>query len=69
MGEEIRVVIEKDGKLTLKVSGKDGPHCLTLTQALENEMGQVLDRQRTNEFFKKAQIALKNKTIDPLKSA
>jgi len=60
MGEEIRVVIEKDGKLILKVNGKGGPQCLTVTQALEEEMGQVMDRHRTPEFYQKAQVALKN---------
>jgi len=69
MGEEIRVVIEKDGKLTLKVSGKGGPQCLTVTQDLEEEMGQVLNRQRTPEFYQKAQIALEYKTLNPLRSA
>jgi hypothetical protein len=63
MGEEIRVVIEKDGKLILKVRGKGGPKCVTVTQALEEEMGTVLNRQRTNEFYQKAQIALTNKNL------
>jgi len=63
MGEEIRVVIEKDGRLILKVSGKRGPHCLTVTQALEEEMGQVLDRQRTPEFYQEAQIRMTNKNL------
>jgi ribosomal protein L27 len=69
MGEEIRVVIEKDGKLILKVSGKSGPQCLTVTQALEEEMGEVLDRQRTTEFYQKANIGIRNTTLNPLKSA
>jgi hypothetical protein len=69
MGEEIRVVIEKDGKLIFKVGGKRGPQCLTVTQGLEEEMGEVLNRQKTNEFYQKAQIALANKTFNPLKSA
>ena len=69
MGEDIRVIIEKDGKLILKVSGREGPRCVTVTEAFEKEMGQVLDRQRTNEFYRETQIALKNKTMDPLKSA
>ena len=69
MGEEIRVVIEKDGKLIFKVSGKGGPQCLRATQDLEEEMGQVLNRQRTSEFYQKSEIALTNKTLNPLKSA
>lgn len=63
MGEEIRVVIEKDGKLILKVSGKAGLQCLAVTQALEEEMGRVLDRQRTPEFYQKAQIRMTNKNL------
>ena len=69
MGEEIRVIIEKDGKLILKVNGKGGPQCITATQDLEEEMGEILNRQRTPEFYQKAQIALTNKTLNPLKSA
>ena len=69
MGEEIRVVIEKDGKLTLKVSGKGGPQCLTVTQDLEEEMGEILNRQRTPEFYQMAPIALTNKNLNFLKSA
>jgi hypothetical protein len=69
MAEEIRVIVEKDGKLLLKVSGREGPQCLALTDALEKEMGEVLDRQRTTEFYKKAQITLANKARNPLKSA
>ncbi|MCU0596342.1 MAG: DUF2997 domain-containing protein [Desulfobacterota bacterium] len=69
MGEEIRVVIEKDGKLVLKVSGKGGPQCLTVTQAFEEEIGVVLERQRTREFYQETQIALTNKSLNPLKQA
>jgi len=58
MGEEIRVVIHPDGHLTLKVSGELGRQCLQVTEAFEKEMGEVFDRQRTQEFYRKAQIAL-----------
>jgi len=68
MGEEIRVVIEKDGKLIFKVSGKGGPQCLTVTQDFEEEMGEVLNRQRTTEFYQKAKIRVRNTTLNPLKS-
>lgn len=69
MGEEIRVVIEKGGKLILKVSGKSGAQCLTVTQAFEEEMGEVLNRQRTTEFYQKADIRGRNTALNPLKSA
>lgn len=69
MGEDIRVVIEKDGKLVLKVSGQPGPQCLRATQAFEEEMGHVLIRQRTPEFYQTVRVAFRNNTLNPLKSA
>jgi hypothetical protein len=69
MGGEIKVVIEKDGTMMLEVSGKRGAQCLTVTQSLEEELGEVLGRQRTPEFYQGARIALKNKISNPLKSA
>mgnify|MGYP000445213139 CR=1 FL=1 len=69
MGEEIKVVIEKDGKLILEVHGAGGPQCLTVTESFEKEMGEVLDRRRTNDFYRKAQIALMGKTFNPLRSS
>lgn len=69
MGEEIRVVIEKDGKLILEVTGKGGLQCLAVTQAFEEEIGEVLDRRRTKEFYQEARTALANKALNPLKSA
>lgn len=69
MGEEVRVLIDKDGNVILKVSGQKGPQCLELTQSLEEGMGEVLERQRTPEFYQKANIRLRNTTSNPLKSA
>jgi hypothetical protein len=69
MGEEIRVVIEKDGRLVMKASGRGGPQCIAVAESFEKEMGEVLGRQRTPEFYQKEQIALRNKTLNPLKSA
>ena len=68
MREEINVLVEKDGKLVLRVKGRHGPQCLALTEAFEKEMGEVLDRQRTNEFYQEARIALTTKARNPLKS-
>lgn len=69
MAEEIKVVIEKDGTMMLEVSGKRGAQCLTVTKSLEEELGEVLGRQRTPEFFQNARITLKNRISNPLKSA
>jgi hypothetical protein len=58
MGEEIKVFIEKDGSVTLNVIGMSGPRCLQTTEAFEREMGNVVDRRRTGEFYQKARNAL-----------
>lgn len=68
MAEEIRAVIEKNGTLFLEVSGKRGPQCVQVTEALEREMGKVVERQRTGDFYNQARITLTNKTRTPLKS-
>jgi hypothetical protein len=69
MAEEIRIVIEKNGSLFLEVSGKSGPQCLQVTEALEKEMGKVAERRRTGEFYNKARTALMNKTRTSQESA
>jgi hypothetical protein len=69
MMEEIRVTIQRDGQVVFSVNGKCGPQCLTVTEAFERKMGDVLDRQRTNQFYKKAQIAMTGRNLNPLKSA
>lgn len=58
MTEEIRVTIEKDGKVTLQVTGRPGSKCLEVTQAFEGNMGEVIDRRRTHELYQTARIPM-----------
>jgi hypothetical protein len=69
MAEEIRIVIEKNGSFFLEVSGRSGPQCLQVTEALEKEMGKVAERRRTGEFYNKARIALTNRNRTSQESA
>ena len=62
MGEQIKVVINRDGTLVLNVKDSRGARCLTLTASLEQEIGRVLDRQRTSDFYKSAQLRNRNRT-------
>jgi len=56
MSTQLKVLVGKDGKLTLSVTGIRGPQCLSLTEFLENEMGEVLERQRTESYYQSANI-------------
>lgn len=45
--EEIQVVVDPDGKVTIKVTGMEGDTCLKATEALEALLGDVEQRERT----------------------
>jgi hypothetical protein len=62
MGEQIKVMINRDGTLTLNVKDSSGARCLTLTASFEQEIGHVLDRQRTSDFYKSGQLRNRNLT-------
>ena len=61
MNKQIRIVVEKDGKLRLKVEGVSGSQCLLATEFLEKEIGEVFERQRTSDFYKAREITLTNR--------
>lgn len=49
--QEIEVVINPDGTLTLQVRGAKGQKCLVLTEDLERLLGaKVLERTHTPEY-------------------
>lgn len=48
---EIDIEITPDGEVRLQVRGATGEQCLELTRALEEELGVVVDRQKTSEFY------------------
>ena len=56
MGEQIKVTIDRDGTLVLTVGDTTGPQCLALTASFEKEMGRVLDRQRTRDFYRRGRL-------------
>jgi hypothetical protein len=41
------VVVDSDGKVTIKVTGMEGDTCLKATEALEALLGDVEQRERT----------------------
>jgi len=49
--QELEITIDDDGNVTIKVVGVAGPDCLKLTKEIEEALGVVTDRQRTNDFY------------------
>ena len=49
---EIEVIVDREGKVSLRVKGVQGASCLDLTKALEEALGaEVESRTRTSEFY------------------
>ena len=49
--QEIDIQIMPDGEVKLVVRGAPGEACLDLTKKLEEELGVVIERQKTSEFY------------------
>jgi len=60
MKGQIRVVVERDGKVTLSTEGVNGPQCLNLTEFLERGLGDVVNRQKTRDFYKSIRLSQRN---------
>jgi hypothetical protein len=48
---EIAFSIAPDGTVTFEVKGVKGPDCLELTKEIEEELGVVVSRQNTSEYY------------------
>ena len=55
MDKQIKVVIGIDGKMEIAVDGISGSQCLSETEFLEKELGNVVERKRTSDFYKPRQ--------------
>jgi hypothetical protein len=48
---EIEVTIRPDGTVELETRGLKGTTCLAETEALEKQLGRVVRREKTSEFY------------------
>ncbi|MBN1699182.1 MAG: DUF2997 domain-containing protein [Spirochaetales bacterium] len=48
---DIDITITSTGEVSLTVSGIDGPRCVELTKDIENDLGEVLSKEKTSEYF------------------
>ncbi len=51
---ELDIEISPDGEVSLKVRGVAGADCVELTRALEEELGLVVERAKTSEYYQDA---------------
>ena len=49
--QEITLIIGKDGKVNLDVSGVEGAACSELTKSIEKALGKVEKVKRKSEFY------------------
>jgi hypothetical protein len=60
--EELEIVIEPDGTTRIHVKGIRGPRCLDVTREIEEELGEVIDRKYTPEYYDESdQLVLQDK--------
>jgi hypothetical protein len=49
---DLNIVITNNGKVEIEVKGVDGPLCVDITKDLEEELGVVINREKTSEYYK-----------------
>jgi len=49
--QEMEIIIDKEGRITVKVSGIHGNDCLSVTRDLESVAGVVEQREYTPEYY------------------
>ena len=53
--KELVITIGPDGEVQIQVEGAVGPECLDLTKFLEDELGEVTDRQLSASYYQEAE--------------
>ncbi len=54
--QELQFRIGSDGTIKLEVKGVKGAKCLELTKELEKELGLLVQREKTSEYFQVAEV-------------
>jgi hypothetical protein len=48
---EMEIEIGRDGKVSIKVNGVQGPECLEFSQFLEEALGETVEQELTSEYY------------------
>ena len=62
--QEIKLKIMPDGEVKIEVRGVKGTQCMKLTEFLENQLGLVVKREKTAEYYAKQPVTVVNKEAE-----
>jgi hypothetical protein len=48
---EMEIEIGRDGKVSIKVKGVQGPECIEFSQFLEAALGETVEQEVTSEYY------------------
>ena len=48
---DLKITITETGEVQIEVEGVKGSKCLKLTEDIENELGEVISREKKSEFY------------------
>ena len=54
--EEIKIIISKDGKVTIDVDGIKGSGCKKLTKTLEKKLGKTVKDKKKAEYYQEQNV-------------
>jgi hypothetical protein len=60
---EMQITIGKDGAVNIEVKGVGGADCLDFSKFLEEELGEVIARERTTEYYQEEERTGLNLTV------
>jgi len=53
--QDIEITISPSGEVSFTIKGVKGAACLNETRFLEEAIGEVVDREKTSEFYEESQ--------------
>lgn len=61
--QRINITINEDGSLDLKTDGIKGEACLSEVEELLDELADIKEVKKTNEYYQKVNVSQKNINI------
>lgn len=52
--QDIEITISPNGEVSFRIKGVKGPKCLDETKFLEEAVGEVIDREKTSEYYEES---------------
>ncbi|WP_307971797.1 DUF2997 domain-containing protein [uncultured Brachyspira sp.] len=61
--QRINIIINEDGSLDLKTDGIKGEACLSEVEEILNELADIKEVKKTDEYYQKVNVSQKNINI------